>query len=493
MTEPREEPSSRARGAVAALTALGFLLRLLAARGMDFWADDLGTVWAAHDLTLGTALRAHPSEAHPPLSFLVTKLWFALAGITGAPGEELLARLPFLVLGSLAVPLAWLVARRLLDRERWAVAAAGLTALSPLLLWCDRDVRAYALFTPFALATVHAWLRALDDGPPRAWARFVGLAALALWTHYNAIPLVGALLLAALLERGRAGWRRPVLAGVAILVLYSPWLPAFWTHFTRPDLEAHRAHVQLAIPPVALTAPAYVLFGLVLGHSVFPWDAAIVVPVGLACILLGSSAIVRARETGCFRAPLLGLALPVAGAAATTFKMPRYYAPYAPLLAILLLSGLERLEAKARRVALALGAVLLLGTLASDANLLRGRELHFLYPRHPWRDLRRLAASDPTPVCARRETPFAQVYSPLPVLDPEVLAAADGPRRAFLLVDEAMTREEEDALLERARARGYRVVVDEAALVDEDHAERERFVPRGKRPAPVRWLLLARD
>src|SRR5262249_21366810 len=152
-----------------------------------------------------------------------------------------------------------------------------------LLLWCDRDLRAYALLGPLALGCVLEWLRAVDEERPRDWAGFVVLGSLAMWTHYNAIPLVGTLLLVALLE-DRSKWKRPVIAGACVFLLYAPWLRGFWTHFTEIDLASHRAHVQLAVSPVPLTAPLFVLFGIVLGHSVFPWNALVVVPVALAAV-----------------------------------------------------------------------------------------------------------------------------------------------------------------------------------------------------------------
>jgi hypothetical protein len=487
---------ARSFALVAILWAVGLASRIAAARGMAFWADDLGTIWAAKALSLEHPFAPIPAEWHPPLSFLLARVWFALAGLTGSPGEELAARLPFIVIGSAAVPLAWLVARKLLERESSALAVAAATAVSPLLVWCDRDLRSYALLTPVVLATVLAWMRAQDEDRLRDWAAFVLLGALALWTHYSAIPLVAALLLGALVARvrnaGSGSKLRPVIAGACILVLFAPWLPAFWSHLTTTDLEAHRARVQLAVPPVALTAPAYVLFGLVLGYSVFPWNFAVVIPTAAAAVVLAGQALVRARERASFRPVMLGLVLPIATVEATTFKMPRYYVAFVPLLAAVLVSGLERLSSRSRRAAIVAGALLAAGVLASDVELFRGREGHFLYPLHPWPLVRARVQTREAPIFARWQSPFGSLYSPAPVRDPSGLLGPDAPAEAWVLLDEATTREEESTLLAGLAARGYAIVSDETLLRDEDHDARERWVPRGKRAEAVRLLFVRR-
>jgi hypothetical protein len=479
----------RERIVLSGLFALGLLLRFLAARGLDFWEDDIGTITDIRRITsLAEFLRASPVSGHPPLGFLFGKVAFALLGVSGRAGEELLCRAPFLIAGALAVPLAWAVARRL--SEGWVpLAVAAATALSPLLLWCDRDIRGYALLAPLSLATALFWLRAQDEDRPRDWACFVAFATLTAWDHYNALPFVAALLLVGALER-RDRPVRPILAGVAILALYAPWLPALREHLRMIELGRHSEQVQLHIPPVALTSPLYVLFGLVLGYTVFPWSVVVVLPVALAGAALTAAGLARARAESCWRVPLLGLALPVAGAAATTFHMPRYYVAYVPFLFLLLARGAQSLMARSR-AALVLPLVLLAGVVVSDADLLLGRQYHFLYPLRPWREAAAIVRANPAPVVAILDRPFATTYVPdLVAHDPQALARS-GVTAVWVLVDEVVSEPAEEATLAPFRAAGFHVT-DRPLLVDADHEARERWVGRGVRATPVRLLRLER-
>ncbi len=454
------------------LTAAALALRFAAAKDMDYWVDDVGTIAQARRIDSIAAALVATQDWHPPLSFLFTKLWLALAGLSGRPGEELALRAPFVVLGSLSVPLAWRVALRLLAEPGRAVAVALIVAIHPLLVWSDRDIRGYALLVPLALGATLFWLRARESGRPREWAGFAVLAALACWDHYNAIPFTAALLGLAFLE----GARKPALvAGAAVLVLFAPWLPAMHEHLTTIDFARHQGGVQLAIRPVPLTAPCYVLFGMVLGYTVFPWNLAVVLPAAAAAAWLAL------RGLAARGAALLGLVLPIAGAAATSFKMPRYHVAAVPLLAVLLVHGATR----TKRGRLLLGVVVA-AMLFADVELLRRREHHFLFPLHPWREAAALVRARPAPVVAP-PGPFRFAY--VPDLAVATDAAPVG-SSCWLLIDEQTTEQAEQRQLASLSALGFSATEDTTLLEDFDFDARSRWVGRGTRRRVVRLIRL---
>jgi hypothetical protein len=466
----------RERPFLIALFLLALGLRLLAARGMGFWEDDVGTVEQA-DRTVSLAAFLEPSrtEWHPPLSFLFTRLLVHME-----PGHELRARLPFLLVGALAAPLAWAVARRLLERRASAALVAVCVAASPLLGWCDRELRAYALLTPLALGAVLAWLRALDEDRPRDWAAFAVLAALACWDHYNALPFVACLLLIALVQRPR----RAILAGVGFAVLYAPWAPGLVYHLAAIPLAEHAERIQLHIPPVPLTAPLYVLYGLLLGHTVFPWSWPIVLPVALAAATLAIAALDRKNA----RLLVPGLALPILGAAATTFHMPRYFCFAAPLLLIVLAAGAERIARRSPRAAIALAAVISSGIFYGELNLVLGREHHFLYPLRPWAAIQERVARQWAPVFVLHDTTCTATYFPRNYFRDLPFFFLCAPDRVWFLVDEGTTEEEEHAIDAGLRGAGFRRLQDEPVFRDADHAARERWVGRGGRDPLMRMI-----
>ncbi len=359
--------------------------RLLAARGMCYWEDDLGTINQARRWeTLADLLRPNAADWHPPLTWVFARAWMAVTGLSGLPGEELAMRLPFCVAGALAAPLAWAIARRVGLATIAALGTGVAVAVAPLLLWVDRDIRGYALLTPLVLASHLFLLRTLAEKRHREGCTWAVLAALAMWTHYVAIP-IGAAQGLVLLLRFRSA--RPFAWGALALVLYAPWLPALREHLTSLPLGSHQAEVQVNVPPIVLTSPAYALFGLVLGHATFPWRFEVVVPIGLACAALVVAAAVRARREGTWMPLVFGVVVPVVLAAASPLRMPRYHVAACPMLMIALAQGASEMWERKRWLGVGLAVVVGLGIARSDVNLGMGREYHFLYPLRPWDEI----------------------------------------------------------------------------------------------------------
>ncbi len=468
---------------VLAIAVVALLLRVAAARDMSYWDDDVGTIGQAQRIDSLHELLRPTNDWHPPLSFLFTKAWLRIGSLSGKPGEELAIRAPFLVCGALSVVLAWLVARRMLASDRaphpdplpakrgegaWLVALG--VAFSPLLVWSDRDIRGYALLVPLALGATLSWLRAQESQRTRDWIGFGVLGSLACWDHYNAIPFVGALLLLSFVEGRR---KEALLCGGLVALLYLPWAPALVEHLTTIPFGRHEQSVQLAIPPVFITAPAYTLFGLVLGYTVFPWNVLVVLPVALAA----GGLVVRGATHR--RALVIGLLLPLLLAAGTPFRMPRYHVASVPFLLVLLVHGSSRI----RRGGILLGIVLA-GMLFSDVELLRGREHHFLFPLHPWRQAEKIVREHPAPVVYNDLEAFIFAYVP-DLVGP----AAPVSSACWLLVDEKTTAADEDLLHSRLVREGFHPTGEEHRLLaDPDHAARTRWVGRGTREFPVRLL-----
>ncbi|HEV8488523.1 MAG TPA: glycosyltransferase family 39 protein [Candidatus Limnocylindrales bacterium] len=177
--------------------------------------------------------------AHPTLPIPSNAHWMPLASLVQVPFVWLLgmspvaAALPFALIGSLAAPLAWAIARDARARGSVAVGAGILTALPALSLVFMPQPDNFSLFQPLAAGALWMAARGLR-GDSRAFALgglLVGLATLS----RNDGVLVGAVFgLAFLWDRWRAsragGTRRPAIpvasaaAFVAIfVVVMAPW------------------------------------------------------------------------------------------------------------------------------------------------------------------------------------------------------------------------------------------------------------------------------
>jgi mannosyltransferase len=298
---------------VAALLAVGLLLRVVALSSRGIWYDDAFSVFLARrdpaSIVAGTA-----ADTMPPLYYLLLRAWMWL-------GDSLASLRMLNVLVSLGtLLLAMEVARRFVGAN--AAGWAGLlVAISPFQIYHAQELRMYGLLCLTLLGYVYCFGSIyLHRGGNRAvWAEWVGLVlsgALAMYCHNLAVfTIVVADLLALFYRR----WRllvRLLLAQGVMLLLVAPWLilipgqvakiqRAFWT--PRPGLlELVQLlvtfHTNLPVPegmiPVALAASVLflVLVGTELVRSLRGREsvrllAAFAVVPGL--ILLGVSYVMR--------------------------------------------------------------------------------------------------------------------------------------------------------------------------------------------------------
>ena len=117
------------------LAATAFRLYRIASQSI--WFDEGWSAFAAVQPTLRAAFEADPTN--PPLYYLLLNLT-----TKGLGDSEFGLRVVSLLLGLLAIPLAYQLVRRQFD-SRAGVFAAALVALSPLLWWAAQEARMYTL------------------------------------------------------------------------------------------------------------------------------------------------------------------------------------------------------------------------------------------------------------------------------------------------------------------------------------------------------------
>ncbi len=197
------------RATLLGICAAGAAIRFATLGRQSFWYDEAATGRLVR-MGLGGLLRALPDrESTPPLYYVTAWLWTRVFG-TGEVGLRSLSAL----IGTLTVAVVYAAAARLLGR-RAALAAAALTAASPLLIWYSQEARAYALLVGLCAGSLWALAAALEPGagrrPLAAWGV---VCALALATHYFAVFVIVPEVVWLLRERGRAA--APALAGVVL-------------------------------------------------------------------------------------------------------------------------------------------------------------------------------------------------------------------------------------------------------------------------------------
>ena len=259
--------------ALLAILLLAFAWRVFRLDSQSLWYDEAVTAQVASQ-GIGELTRWTADDIQPPLYYYSVAGWTRLAG----QGEWAL-RFPSGIFGTLTVPLMWAVALRLFGRGRSgrvaALAAALLTALSPLYVYYAQEARMYTQLTFLGLLAGYALLRAtmddtcthlrwsqvrcgrwtMDQGSGtmersssmvnglssvRWWFLFVIASAALLYTHYFGVFLLLAYGVCFMigwfvsLTQGAPRWRTLgvfALCCLSIALLYLPWLPAMLSRY----------------------------------------------------------------------------------------------------------------------------------------------------------------------------------------------------------------------------------------------------------------------
>jgi uncharacterized membrane protein len=321
---------------------VGTALRLFRLGADSLWYDETVSTYLAGS-PLPELIRHTAGDIHPPLYYALLRGWLVLMGYPTGHADPTGSGLEFatgffsLLFGVLLMTLVYALARRVADR-RVASVAAALVALSPYNVWYSQEVRMYTLGAALGAVVLYALLRAIDAGhalPPGAeaarlaapgrlkpaggaaswWLVYALASAAGLYSLYYFAFLLVPLNLWALWrvatkdQRRRTDDRRPqtadrrsappgsksairapqsairfaplVLADLAIVLLYLPWLPVALKQITNPPVPPWRTAASLlnvlveswTALSLGQSAPGWLWPVLVLMLGMYGWGA----------------------------------------------------------------------------------------------------------------------------------------------------------------------------------------------------------------------------
>jgi uncharacterized membrane protein len=183
-------------------------------------------------------MRIRDWEQTPPLYYYILRGWAAVFG-----DSETWLRAPSAIFSVGAVAGLYVLVRRIFNPTA-ALVAATLMAVSPFQIAYAQEARAYALFVPLAIASTIAFVQLNEKRSQWRDAVYVMVTGLMLYTHLYSIFVIAAhnlaYLTAIVWKRGAARLEpRPPTVDVpkvrhwlalnmAILAVYSAWLPTLW-------------------------------------------------------------------------------------------------------------------------------------------------------------------------------------------------------------------------------------------------------------------------
>jgi len=210
------------RGMVLLIIAVAFLWRTAMLAGQSLWRDEVDVIlfssWPLPDLLRGLFNKGH----NGPLFYVLLRPWRAIVG-----DSEFALRYPSAMLGTLVIPLGFMLARELRLNSRIGVLLGVLMATSPYLIWYSQEAKMYTLLLALVMFAFIAYWRAWRTGSKFWWAAFVVTTSLSFYSHILSPLMLTVYGIMALIHfnQGQAK-RRAWLISIGCLTV--PYLPLVW-------------------------------------------------------------------------------------------------------------------------------------------------------------------------------------------------------------------------------------------------------------------------
>lgn len=215
--------------ALLSLILIATAIRLYRLNSQDIWGDEAFSISLSQQPL--NVVVAGAADTHPPLYPFLLFVWLRLVGSSALATRALSA-----LIGILAVPLVFVLAKRLTARPRIPWFAALLVTISPLMMYYSQETRMYELVTILSLGSFYLMLTVADrwdkNKPSSILNRqtifYLAITLLALYTHYSAFFVLAAEDFFALIRfrKDRAALLRWIGLQVLLVVAYMPWIIA---------------------------------------------------------------------------------------------------------------------------------------------------------------------------------------------------------------------------------------------------------------------------
>lgn len=213
------------RSAVLLLTLGAFLLRVSGLDTQSLWRDEVDAIWFALRPLEQTLAMFTEMAQNGALFFLGLRPWLQMLG-----ASEFALRFPSALAGVAAVPMLWLLARRLVGEGIVPLAAAALLAINPYAVWYGQEGKMYTIITLLALVSSWCWIQGAETRKWRWWFAYAGIISLAMYTHLLAILLIPLhfLWFWIAFPTARRAWKGYLVALALLTLPYLPLLAWQW-------------------------------------------------------------------------------------------------------------------------------------------------------------------------------------------------------------------------------------------------------------------------
>jgi len=198
--------------ALGAILVVGLILRLISSN-QSLWLDEATSILTAKNFSfVEITTKFSPGDFHPPLYYLVLKIWIQILGTS-----EIAARSLSVLFGALTVLVVYQIGS-VLHGKFVGLAAALLLAFSPLHIYYSQEARMYSMET--FLAALLVWCFTTSR-----WALFIITGTLLVYTDYLPALIFVPLLWHAIIQKKA---KQFLLCSSVIILSLVSWLPTFY-------------------------------------------------------------------------------------------------------------------------------------------------------------------------------------------------------------------------------------------------------------------------
>lgn len=205
-----------------AIILLAFGLRLISLN-QSLWMDEaISAVAVKSNSFIELITKFAPGDTHPPLYYLILKLWTVVFGYS-----EISLRLPSVILGAATIYVVYLIGKKIVGNNI-GILSSLLLATSGLHLYYSQEARMYALSTFAVSLAVYAFLKIRERARQIDWLLFSFSLFLIGITDYLPLLIIPIFWITGLVIKKRKDWWKKFLVSHLPLATFALlWFPIF--------------------------------------------------------------------------------------------------------------------------------------------------------------------------------------------------------------------------------------------------------------------------
>lgn len=201
---------------------IGVILRLINLN-QSLWLDEAISALASRDFSyLGITFDFLKIDNHPPLFYLLLRLWGQIFGFVDS-----VLRILSVVIGVSLIFVVYKISFRISKNNNLAILCASLISMSPLLIYYSQEVRMYILITLLAAIQIWVFLSILVASKLWKWILFSLMLCLLFFSDYITVFLFPVFLLYPVIRKDKNLLFKILVSFVPLTILFIFWFPTF--------------------------------------------------------------------------------------------------------------------------------------------------------------------------------------------------------------------------------------------------------------------------